>query len=188
MLKKICLIVFLSVLVIPLFTFTSYAADSEPGDQSKKDSILVGDTTPEVVESDVYTPSFINDFRYRKLNVRNYYEWSNFVRVSDNVTTTAVGGSVTVNKGVTFSTVVSGSVVGLNMSTSKALTSSVGYSLGIEPKRTGYMGYQVYYKVEAGTREMFDVSTGKVWERNSYVVKVPQYGNYKIIYLDGNAY
>lgn len=43
------------------------------------------------------------------------------------------------------------------------------------------MGYRVYYKVETGINECYDVVTGKVIKLNSYTVKTPQYGEYKLI-------
>lgn len=43
------------------------------------------------------------------------------------------------------------------------------------------MGYRVYYKVETGTRELYDIVTGKVLRRKTYTIKIPQYGDYKLI-------
>jgi len=43
------------------------------------------------------------------------------------------------------------------------------------------MGYRVKYSVEEGTREMIDLVTGKVVSSNTYVVKNPKFGEYKLI-------
>lgn len=43
------------------------------------------------------------------------------------------------------------------------------------------MGYRVYYKVETGINEYYDIVTGKVIRSDSYTVKTPQYGEYKLI-------
>ena len=43
------------------------------------------------------------------------------------------------------------------------------------------MGYRVYYKVETGINESYDVVTGKVIRLNSSTVKTSQYGEYKLI-------
>ena len=116
-----------------------------------------------VVDSEEVTPYFVNDFRYR------------------NITTGKGGGSITATKSVTFGTDVSGAIDGLGISTSKSITSSIGYTLNADPNKTVYMGYRVYYKVETGTREYYDLVTGKVLKSNSYTVKVPQYGEFKLI-------
>ncbi|MGC7930205.1 hypothetical protein ACP3VS_16415 [Lysinibacillus sp. VIII_CA] len=135
----------------------------------------------EVVNSEEVTPYFVNDFRYRKVNVKTYNEWSDYKRASDNITTGKGGGSITATKSVTFGTDVSGAIDGLGISTSKSITSSIGYTLNADPNKTVYMGYRVYYKVETGTREYYDLVTGKVLKSNSYTVKVPQHGEFKLI-------
>lgn len=133
------------------------------------------------VDSEEVTPYFVNDFRYRKVNVKTYNEWSDYKRASDNITTGKGGGSITATKSVTFGTDVSGAIDGLGISTSKSITSSIGYTLNADPNKTVYMGYRVYYKVETGTREYYDLVTGKVLKSNSYTVKVPQHGEFKLI-------
>lgn len=40
---------------------------------------------------------------------------------------------------------------------------------------------RVYYKVETGINEYYDIVAGKVIRSNSYTVKKPQYGEYKLI-------
>lgn len=43
------------------------------------------------------------------------------------------------------------------------------------------MGYRVRYEIETGTRECYDIVTGKVIDHNDYTVKTPIYGEYKLI-------
>lgn len=43
------------------------------------------------------------------------------------------------------------------------------------------MGYRVKYKVETGTREMYDMVTGKVVRSNKYTVKKTMYGEYALL-------
>lgn len=54
-------------------------------------------------------------------------------------------------------------------------------TLNVGANKRVYMGYRVYYAVEKGTRELYDVVTGEVLRSYSYTVKVPQYGEYKLI-------
>lgn len=102
-------------------------------------------------------------------------------RVSDNLVTDSEGGSISASKSVTFGTEVSGDITGINISTSASITSEIGYTLNVGANKRVYMGYRVYYAVEKGTRELYDVVTGEVLRSNSYTVKVPQYGEYKLI-------
>ncbi|CAM5705105.1 putative protein OS=Lysinibacillus sphaericus OX=1421 GN=LS41612_21530 PE=4 SV=1 [Lysinibacillus sphaericus] len=71
-----------------------------------------------------------------------YFEWSDFKRVSDNLTTGAAGGSITSSNTVSFQTEVSGIIDGLGYSRSKSITSSIGYTLHANPNTTVYMGYK----------------------------------------------
>lgn len=43
------------------------------------------------------------------------------------------------------------------------------------------MGYRVKYHIEEGTRECYDMVTGKVVSTNKYTVKTPLFGDYKLI-------
>nr|WP_295970088.1 hypothetical protein [uncultured Bacillus sp.] len=151
-------------------------------------SMLVGFDTPNVSaatassESKMVSPKFVNDFRYRKVNVSTKYEWSGYRRVSDNLSTYgSTGGSISANRTTTFTTQVSGTISGLGISTSKTISNSIGYTLSVGANRKVYLGYRVYYKVEKGTRQYYDVTTGKVISSNSYTVKTPQYGQYALI-------
>lgn len=126
-------------------------------------------------------PRFVNDFRNRKKNVRTYNEWSSFKRVSDNIHTGNAGGSISSNKLVKFECSVSGNISGLNISANGSVSSSIGYTLNVTKNKRVYMGYRVYYKVETGINEYYDIVTGKVIRSNSYTVKIPQYGEYKLI-------
>ncbi|ODV54468.1 hypothetical protein [Lysinibacillus fusiformis] len=160
MLKKLILpfMILLSIVTVAFTMDSQTAAVEEVVD-------LEEGVNPEeiVVDSEEVTPYFVNDFQYR------------------NITTGKGGGSITATKSVTFGTDVSGAIDGLGISTSKSITSSIGYTLNADPNKTVYMGYRVYYKVETGTREYYDLVTGKVLKSNSYTVKVPQYGEFKLI-------
>lgn len=176
-LKKLILpfVILLSIVTVA-FTMDSQTAAEEVVDLEEV-------VNPEEIEvdSEEVTSYFVNDFRYRKVNVKTFNEWSGYKRASDNITTGKGGGSITATKSVTFGTDVSGAIDGLGISTSKSITSSIGYTLNADPNKTVYMGYRVYYKVETGTREYYDLVTGKVLKSNSYTVKVPQYGEFKLI-------
>lgn len=43
------------------------------------------------------------------------------------------------------------------------------------------MAYRAYYKAETGIRELYDIVTGKVLRLKTYTIKIPQYGDYKLI-------
>ena len=49
------------------------------------------------------------------------------------------------------------------------------------------MAFRVKYKVEKGVRELYDMVTGEVISKNDYIVKVPQYGSYKILYDESDT-
>lgn len=133
-------------------------------------------------ETELVSPAFVNDFRYRKKNVTTSYEWSAYRRVSDNINTNGTsGGSISANKLTTFAVTVSGSIDGLGLSTTKTVSNSIGYTLSVGANRVVYLGYKAYYKVEKGTREYYDTVTGKVISSNSYTIKYPQYGQYALI-------
>ncbi len=126
-------------------------------------------------------PRFMNEYRYRKTNVKISYQWSGYKRVSDNLKTTSAGGSISANKGVTFGTEVSGNIYQLGISTGVSLSSEKNYTLNVGANQSVYMGYRVKYKVETGTREMYDMVTGRVISSNKYTVKTPIHGEYALL-------
>ncbi len=126
-------------------------------------------------------PYFVNDFRYRKVDVEEYEEWSEPKRVSDNITTGSQGGSISSSRTRTFNTVISGSIHGLGISTGKSITSSIGYTLHVDPYSTVYLGYKVYYEVESGKWEYYDIVTDKVISSGYYTVKKPIKGEYVLV-------
>ncbi|MFE5429154.1 hypothetical protein [Peribacillus simplex] len=131
--------------------------------------------------SNKITPSFVNDFRNVKKKVKKYEEWSNYKRVSDNLTTGKAGGSISSTKSVTFNTSVTGSIYGLGISTGASKTSTVGYTLNVGANKRVYMGYKVRYSVEEGENHKVDIVTGKTISKSKYKVKKPKYGEYKLI-------
>lgn len=86
---------------------------------------------------------------------------------------------------ITFSTEVSGYIFGLGKEKGTSKSSSIGYTLNVGADKRVYMGYRVYYKVEAGTNEFYDTLTGEVFTSGSYTIKVPQDEEYALIdYFD----
>lgn len=137
--------------------------------------------TPENTSSENISTYMINPIRYRKKNVIHTTGWSSYKRVSDNLKTGSSGGSITANKSVTFNTSVTGSISGLTISTNSSVSSSKSYTLSVGKNQRVYIGYRTYYKVEKGVREQYDLETGKVYSKNNYTVKKPQYGEYALI-------
>lgn len=180
--KKVLSLVVSAAMLFAL-AIPAFAVESDP--------LYVNECDIEIVPSDALTgnyvdapedaPRFINDFRYRKTNVTTSNGWSAYKRVSDNLVTDSEGGSISTSKSVTFGTEVSGDIYGLNISTSASITSEIGYTLNVGANKRVYMGYRVYYAIEKGTRELYDIVTGEVLSSNTYTVKVPQYGEYKLI-------
>ncbi len=166
---------------VPVFADTPPSSSYPVNEQNVTqifNSELAGNTPSENGDTSLF---FVNDFRYRKVNVTTSSEWSSYKRVSDNVVTGSEGGSISANKSVTFGTEVSGSIHDLGISTNASVSSSVGYSLNVPANSRVYLGYRVKYKVEKGTREHYDIVTGKVLDSNKYTVKKPLYGEYKLI-------
>jgi hypothetical protein len=173
-LTKAFSIVFFTFLCFFIFSSSSVLATEKPVGP-------VEDIELTVEEGD-YSAQFVNDFRSRKKNVRYSTETSNYRRVSDDVNTYgAASGTITANRTTTFNTAVSGSVQGLNINTGVSVSSSKSYSLTVGPNRNVYLGYRVVYDVEKGTRETYDVVTGRVISTNTYTVKKPRHGGYKLI-------
>lgn len=137
--------------------------------------------TPENTSSENISTYMINPIRYRKKNVTHTTGWSPYKRVSDNLKTGSSGGSITANKSVTFNTSVTGSIYGLTISTNSSVSSSKSYTLSVGKNQRVYIGYRTYYKIEKGVREQYDLETGKVYSKNNYTVKKPQYGEYALI-------
>lgn len=137
--------------------------------------------TPENTSSENISTYMINPIRYRKKNVTHTTGWSSYKRVSDNLKTGSSGGSITANKSVTFNTSVTGSISGLTISTNSSVSSSKSYTLSVGKNQRVYIGYRTYYKIEKGVREQYDLETGKVYSKNNYTVKKPQYGEYALI-------
>lgn len=137
--------------------------------------------TPENTSSENISTYMINPIRYRKKNVIHTTGWSSYKRVSDNLKTGSSGGSITANKSVTFNTSVTGSISGLTISTNSSVSSSKSYTLSVGKNQRVYIGYRTYYKIEKGVREQYDLETGKVYSKNNYTVKKPQYGEYALI-------
>lgn len=53
--------------------------------------------------------------------------------------------------------------------------------LNVGSNKRVYMAYRVYYDVETGIIEYYDIANGNVIERNSYTIKIPKYGEYNLV-------
>ncbi|WP_129600361.1 hypothetical protein [Anaerophilus nitritogenes] len=177
--KKFLILLLTLILSLGIST-TAFAEDSMYVNERDVKIVSDDELLCESAETDVEL-RFVNDFRNRKVNVSTYNEWSPFKRVSDNVVTGSEGGSISSTKTATFGTSVTGSISGLGISTNSSISSTIGYTLNVGKNKRVYMGYRVYYTVEKGTNEYYDIVTGKVIRSNKYIVKVPLYGEYKLI-------
>lgn len=127
------------------------------------------------------TPRFINDFLSRKTDVTHSYEWSGYKRVSDYAHFGAKGGSVSVNKGLSFGVVVAGVIEGLSISTAVNFFTQEGLTFNVGPYESVYVGAHVQYDVEEGIREQYDVISGKIISRNPYTVRTPIKLEYELV-------
>lgn len=192
--RKLTFFIFSFILILSVSSFLTInnasaasieeIPEKELNIDQKEIHLPVNQTTPITVnpgEQEV-TPNFINDFRYRKKNVTTTYEWSPYKRVSRNLDThNSAGGAITSDRVVEFNVEVSGDVSGLGFSLNLSVSNAKGYTLNVAPDKVVYMGYRVRYKVEKGTRELYDIVTGKVISSNKYTIKTPMYGEYKLI-------
>ena len=114
---------------------------------------------------------------YRKQNVSYSTSWSSYKRVSDNL---KGPGSIHCQYSKSFSGSVSGTIKGITtIGVGASYTSTKGYTLKVG-KCTRYMGYRVKYKIEKGTRVVYNSTTGRVKSKNSYTVKKPIHGEYAL--------
>lgn len=185
MMKKFLLGIF--VLLISLFTFSIMVAANETSTVEYtvplEEYTIEEDTSP-IVEPDPVIITQPDDtiartVSYYKTGVTTTYEWSGYKRVSDNVYAGAAGGSISSSDQVTFQTTASGAYSGLGFSFSKSLSSTLGYTLNLAPYQKAYMGWKVMNKVERGTR--VTKMGSNIISRDTYVVKIPQYGQYALL-------
>lgn len=174
--KKILLV--LITLVAFLFPASVFAMDYV-------DENLVEQVIDENQNNDI-APQ-IMDVAYRKTNVTTYTEWSEYERVSDNACPVGSNGSISSNRTVTFRVDIKGAISGIDVISGGSITSAKNYTLPVDAGKCGYMAFRVKYKVEKGVRELYDMVTGEVISKNDYIVKVPQYGSYKILYDESDT-
>jgi len=122
-------------------------------------------------------------YTYKKKNVKYSKSYSKYKRVSDNLNTFKTNkGDLSVVKGVSFDTSVSGEIKGLGISLNRSISSEVGYSLEVPKNKVVYLGYRAKYKVEKGTRVEYSFYTVQpTGKKNSYTVKKPIHGEYAVI-------
>lgn len=177
--KKLFTSYCLIIMILSSMIMTPTQIFAEETQYTNEDSI---ETIPseESTISDLENPlELYGRQHYYKSNVTTSYEWSPHKRVSEGISTNSVGGSISSNKKITFGTVVTGEIFGLNISTNISKSSDTGYTLNVPPNTNAYMAYRVYYRVESGYRKVF--SKGKLIGANWYTVKTPQYGEYFLI-------
>lgn len=177
--KKFLSLLF-TLVIVSSFGGNSFAQESD----NLKNSDIVALEYDKYVASDINNevkPRAINPLRNRKRNVRTYYEWSPYKRVSNNMVTGSSGGSISPSSAVTYSAVISGDINGLGIDVSGSITNSMTYTINVGPNQRVYMGYRAYYKVETGINEYYDAVTGRLIRSSRYTVKVPQYGEYKLL-------
>lgn len=175
MFKRIILSLVLLLSFTSIFVFDSPEASTveQTGTTSEVESVSSG--------SEI-SPMGINSYRTRKVNVTTTEEWSSYKRVSDNLNTWgSQGGSISSNKSYTFSAEVDGNISGLGITLGGSVSSQIGYTLNVGPNQAVYMGFRTKYKVERGTREVYDTITGRIQSSNKYTVKKPLYGTYKLL-------
>ena len=126
-------------------------------------------------------PNNLGGSYYRKVVTNEYYEWSEYRRVSHNLTTGAAGGSITCSESETFSVTFSGEVYGLSFNTEGTIESSEDYTLEVPPYQSVYMGFRARILVEEGIRQKVSVITDQVLSENTYVARIPQYGEYALL-------
>lgn len=170
--------VFTFISMISLSTLIIMPQQSSANEEMPEDPIVLENISQD--QSSEIDPYFINDFRFSKENVSFSESWSPYKRVSENITTGKAGGSISATKTESFTVQITGPVNGIDVSTGKTLSSSVGYTLNADPNKSVYMGFRVKYKVESGTHVTTDIATGKVTKK-AYTVKVPMFGDYKLI-------
>lgn len=176
----LCSLVLMSTIVINANAEDSY--DYLKGVGTEIQDVDVPDSIDELSSNvNKIKPSVNNPVRYKKTNVRTYEEWSSGKRVSDNVKAGPNGGSISSTKKVTISGYVEGEVKGITVNFGGSYTSKVGYTLNLRPNRSQYMAYRVRYKVEEGTRVMYDAETGKTIAKNKYKAKKALYGEYYLV-------
>ncbi len=179
--KRFSILIVVCVMMFSLILPIDVGA-KEKNYANKNDTVVISPI--ELVALDLkenFQTRFINDFRHRKVRVKRYNQWSPFERVSNNIHTGRKGGSITSTKQVSFGTSISGSIAGLGISTGASITSMNGYTLNVGANKRVYMGYRVYYRVETGINQYYDITNGRVIRSNRYTVKVPQYGEYILI-------
>lgn len=139
-------------------------------------SVPVFAAQPEEIDPNNLGGSF-----YRKVVTNEYYEWSEYRRVSHDLKTGAEGGSITCSEIETFSVSFSGEVYGLSFNTEGTIESSDDYSLNVGPYQSVYMGFRARILVEEGIRQKVSVITNQVLSENTYVARIPQYGEYALL-------
>lgn len=131
---------------------------------------------PEEIEPNNLGGSYV-----KKVVTAEYEEWSDIVRVSNNLTTGPAGGSIscTISKKISFES--DGSILGLSFNILASVSSDKGYTLNVGANQSAYMGFRARFSVEEGIRQTVSVITGQILSENTYVAKTPLYGDYILV-------
>lgn len=143
--------------------------------------IQPGEIAKPGTEEDTVNGGQFGGVSYRKSITTCTYEWSGWTRVSDNMSGSLAGGTISTNRTKSYSASFTGAVGGLSFSGEKTLTSELGYSFNVPAGVTAYIAHRCYFRLESGYRESVSDMTGKVTGRAPYTAKVPLYGEYSLI-------
>ena len=144
----------------------------------------------DIMEEEIVQPRSICIPVHRKSNVKTYYEYSPYERISDNCTTESEMKTVQVTSDDIkdrFEVIVEGNVDGLKIS--KGISDNYVNphkicSFNVAPNQSAYVKCRAYYKVETGINEYYDIFTGEVKIAGSYTVKVPVFKEFGIVSAD----
>lgn len=123
----------------------------------------------------VADPTF-SGYYYRKKNVSIKDKMGGWKRTSSIMNTYGTkGGTLSTNEAFTISGSVSGCIKGIaTIGVGASFSSAIDKTWKIGKNKRCYLICRAEYKVEKGTREKVNWSTGKVVERNKYTVKRPK--------------
>lgn len=123
-------------------------------------------------------------YYYTKRIISTDEEWSEYRRVSSNLEAGPAGGTLYCDTVTTFTFEFTGEISELGFAVGTELSSSVGHSINVPANRTAYLGYKVMWYIEEGIREKRSAISNQVLSENTYTVKIPQYGQYGLIFVD----
>lgn len=115
----------------------------------------------------------MNTIKTYKQNVKKYKQWSKYRHVSQNYGPNIKNTVITADRTTVFKAETSGIIKGLGLSLGGEVRTSTTVKQTLPPKKVGYLGIKVQYKVETGTRIVKDMLTNKIISKNKYTIKTP---------------